>query len=178
LLFLVIIFACGVGGFLGYKALTNDNQKNIPNEVQKALAGSGQQTEVMKNPNQYRDQAVKDFQGGSQQIDYSSKFEVGKYTQKDNPDLDQNFWNNVYQALIEYDPNLTGNHFKITGLVRLNKKQMDDVIAPEEKGSVDRLYPDFKRGFKVGVYISADKKSKYFVVEERDEISVHRETIF
>lgn len=52
------ILGAAFGAFLGYQALTNDSPKNTAEEVQKALSNPKAQTQVVENPNNYKDKAI------------------------------------------------------------------------------------------------------------------------
>ncbi len=101
LIIFLVVLAVGIGGYFGYKVLSKSGGK----------------------------EAIKDLNAGVLSIeDYSSYYEVGKYTLKDNPDRGPDFWNSVYGALVKYDLNLEGKKNKIHGIrfVRQKKDESDN----------------------------------------------------
>ncbi len=162
--------------FLGYKALTNNNQVSTE-EVQAALAPQDKKVEVVKR--NYGQEAVKDLNAGVLPIeDYGSYYEVGKYTQKDNPDRGPDFWNSVYGALVKYDLNLEGKKIKFTGLDLFGRKRMNHIIEPDVKNPTKDAFPDFEAGFKVYARIEDGTKRYFFAVQNKSgAISVYEETV-
>lgn len=161
-----------IGGFFGYKALTNNNQVSTE-EVQRALIPQDKKVEVVKKD--YGQEAVDDLKAEVLPIeDYSSKFEVGEFTLKKNPDPD--FWNSVYKAIIKYDSTLADKHFTIVGIRDINRKEMDEIIEPDVKSATKMAFPDFKTGYKVAIMFDNRDLSKYIFIQQKDGISVYHET--
>lgn len=147
LIMFIVIIAVGIGGYFGYQVLSKSGGK----------------------------EAVKDLNAGVLPIeDYSSKFEVGEFTLKKNPDPD--FWNSVYKAIIKYDSTLTDKHFTIVGIREVNRKEMDEIIEPDVKSATKMAFPDFKTGYKIAIMFDNRDLSKYIFIQQKDGISVYRET--
>lgn len=159
-----------VGG-LAYKPATNNNQVSTE-DIQRALIPQDKKVEVVKKN---YGQEAKDLNAGVLPIeDYSSKFEVGEFTLKKNPDPD--FWNSVYKAIIKYNSTLADKHFTIVGIREINRKEMDEIIEPDVKSATKMAFPDFKTGYKVAIMFDNRDLSKYIFIQQKDGISVYRET--
>lgn len=172
-----------IGGFFGYKALTNNNQVSTA-EVQAALAPQDKKVEVVKKD--YGQEAVKDLKAGVLPIeDYSSKFEVGKYTQKDNPDRGPDFWNDFYGALVKHDPTMKDKYIKFAGLGERSFKEMCEIIGSGEgedaikaiKRGMKKSYPNFEKGLKVYIELKDGSGRAFYAFQLKGGvISIYGET--
>lgn len=150
LIIFLLVIAVGIGGYFGYKVFIQRNEK----------------------------EAVKDLNAAILPIeDFSSKYEIPQGLLKDYLNLDQNFWNSIYKALIKYDSKLADKHFTIVGIREVNRKEMDEIIEPDVKSATKMAFPDFKKGYKVGIMFDDRDLNRYIFIREKDEISVYRETV-
>lgn len=158
-LIIIVTLAVGLGGYFSYKAFIESRERKDLSQK----AGSA-------------NYVIEDF---------SSKFEVGEFTQKKNPKLGLDFWNSVYKAIVKYDPTLEGKYITFVGLRRHSFNEMCEIIGSGEgedaikeiKKLMKKGYPNFETFLKIAIMLENRNLRKFYFFKEKGKaVSMHRET--